>query len=46
MIILLPANQDVDNDCHHFLVERGFQWSVFIEPPADRMRKYWLVVPD
>jgi precorrin-6B methylase 2 len=46
MIILLPANQDVDNDCHRFLVERGFQWSVFIEPPADRMRKYWLVVTD
>ena len=23
------------------LVEQGFQWAVFIEPPADKKRKYW-----
>jgi SAM-dependent methyltransferase len=46
MIILLPGNNDVDNEINHFLVEQGFQWSVFIEPPDDRMRKYWYQKPD
>ena len=41
VIILCPGNNDVDNDAHRFLVDHGFEWSVFIEPPADRRRKYW-----
>ena len=41
VIILCPGNNDVDNEVHRFLVERGFEWTVFIEPPADRKRKYW-----
>jgi SAM-dependent methyltransferase len=44
-VILMPGNNDVDNEIHHFLVEQGFQWSVFIEPPDDRVRKYWYQKP-
>jgi SAM-dependent methyltransferase len=42
LVILVPGNNDVDNEIHYFLVEHGFEWSVFIEPPNDRVRKYWL----
>jgi SAM-dependent methyltransferase len=45
MVILLPGNNDIDNDIHRFLVRQGFQWAVFIEPPSDRVRKYWLKKP-
>jgi SAM-dependent methyltransferase len=40
-IVLMPGNNDVDDDRHAFLAARGCQWAVFIEPPADRVRKYW-----
>lgn len=49
-IILFPGNNDVDNPIHAFLVERGFQWSAFVEgpadgePPANRVRIYWKTV--
>ncbi|MBE0697170.1 MAG: class I SAM-dependent methyltransferase [Anaerolineaceae bacterium] len=43
-IILCPGNNDRDDESHAFLVEHGYQWSVFIEPPADPKRKYWLKV--
>jgi SAM-dependent methyltransferase len=45
IIILLPGNNDIDNDIHHFLLQQGFEWAVFIEPPSDKMRKYWLKKP-
>jgi len=45
MVILIPGNNDVDNDAHAHLVEHGYQWKVFIEPPADRLRKYWKTIP-
>ena len=41
MVILCPGNADWDNDRHHFLVSRGFQWSRFEEPEDGMMRKYW-----
>jgi hypothetical protein len=42
MVILLPGNNDIDNEIHRFLVDHGFDWSVFIEPPKGQVRKYWL----
>lgn len=44
MVILCPGNNDADNAVHDFLVGHGFAWSVFIEPPADRLRKYWKTI--
>lgn len=41
MVILCPGNADQDNDVHHFLVSRGFQWSQFEEPEDGMKRKYW-----
>ncbi len=41
MMILCPGNDDQDNDRHHFLVERGFEWSRFEEPRDGVKRKYW-----
>jgi SAM-dependent methyltransferase len=41
MIILCPGNNDVDDDIHIFLVERGFEWSRFEEPRDGWKRKYW-----
>jgi SAM-dependent methyltransferase len=41
MIILCPGNNDVDNDCHAFLVSKGFEWSRFEEPEDGTKRKYW-----
>jgi SAM-dependent methyltransferase len=40
-VILCPGNADWDNDRHHFLVSRGFQWSRFEEPEDGMKRKYW-----
>jgi SAM-dependent methyltransferase len=45
-VILMPGNNDVDNEIHRFLVDHGFEWAVFVEPPGDRVRKYWLRLPD
>ncbi len=41
MVILCPGNDDVDNDRHVFLKTHGFHWKPFLEPPADKVRKYW-----
>jgi SAM-dependent methyltransferase len=41
-IVLMPGNNDRDDAQHAFLVEHGFQWARFIEPP-DWMRKYWKI---
>jgi SAM-dependent methyltransferase len=41
-IILMPGNSDRDDDQHAFLIQHGFQWARFLEPP-DWMRKYWKV---
>lgn len=46
MIILMPGNNDADNERHNFLVEKGFSWDRFFEPGPDAghgwKRKYWL----
>ena len=41
MIILCPGNRDQDNEIHHFLVDRDFDWGRFEEPRDGWMRKYW-----
>lgn len=44
MIILCPGNNDWDNEVHHFLMDRGFQWSRFEEPVDGVKRKYWKTI--
>jgi 2-polyprenyl-3-methyl-5-hydroxy-6-metoxy-1,4-benzoquinol methylase len=44
VIILCPGNVDKDNAIHDFLVARGFAWERFLEPPADKVRKYWKMI--
>jgi len=44
MVILCPGNDDVDNDRHAYLVAQGFHWKPFLEPPSDRVRKYWKTI--
>mgnify|MGYP001025983741 FL=1 len=41
MLILCPGSGVKEEMRHNFLVERGFDWAVFVEPPDDRVRKYW-----
>ncbi len=41
MIILIPGNSDRDNDIHKFLIDKGFEYSVFEEPGDGMKRKYW-----
>ena len=41
MLILCPGGNDVDDERHRFLVERGFDWSRFEEPGDGLKRKYW-----
>jgi SAM-dependent methyltransferase len=43
-VILCPGNDDKDNAIHDFLLSRGFAWERFVEPPADKVRKYWKTV--
>jgi len=43
-IILCPGNDDKDNERHDFLVSQGFSWERFVEPPDDRVRKYWKTI--
>ncbi|MBM3152435.1 MAG: class I SAM-dependent methyltransferase [Chloroflexi bacterium] len=43
-IILCPGNDESDNERHAFLTSQGFSWKSFIEPPDDRVRKYWKVI--
>jgi len=40
-IILCPGNNDVDNDRHKYLADKGFNWSSFLEPGEGMKRKYW-----
>ncbi len=42
MMILIPGNDDKDNDTHKYLVDKGFEFSVFLEPGDGYKRKYWL----
>jgi len=41
MIILIPGNIDLDNEIHHFLLQKGFEFSRFLEPGDGMKRKYW-----
>ena len=41
LVVLCPGNDDVDDERHAFLVERGYEWSRFEEPGDGLMRKYW-----
>lgn len=41
LVILCPGNNDVDNDEHRLLVERGYQWATFEEPEDGAKRKYF-----
>jgi len=41
MIILIPGNNDSDNDTHKYLMSKGFQFGVFEEPGDCKKRKYW-----
>ena len=43
MLILIPGNNDEDNDTHKFLIERGFEFATFLEPGDGLKRKYWLI---
>lgn len=45
MILLCPGNVDADNAQHTFLMERGFNHSVFEEPGDGLKRKYWHTKP-
>ena len=40
-IILCPGSSERETAAHEFLLAHGFSWSVFIEPPSSRLRKYW-----
>jgi ubiquinone/menaquinone biosynthesis C-methylase UbiE len=44
MIILCPGSNGSEEQAHQFLVEQGFNWNWFIEPPSGRVRKYWITV--
>jgi SAM-dependent methyltransferase len=41
MVILIPGNNDADNDIHRFLVNQSFDWSAFEQPRDGMKRKYW-----
>ncbi|MFP4478712.1 MAG: class I SAM-dependent methyltransferase [Candidatus Izemoplasmatales bacterium] len=43
MIILIPGNNDEDNDIHKFLMDKGFYYGVFEEPGDGMKRKYWKI---
>lgn len=43
-IILCPGNDDKDNERHDFLMAQGFAWERFVEPPDNRVRKYWKTI--
>lgn len=43
MMILIPGNNDKDNDTHKFLMDNGFNYSSFLEPGDGMKRKYWKV---
>lgn len=41
-MILMPGNNDSDNDIHAFLVKQGCEWGRFEEPGDGIKRKYWI----
>lgn len=41
-MILMPGNNDVDNDIHTFLTDKGCSWGRFVEPGDGVKRKYWI----
>ena len=43
MIILIPGNNDEDNETNAFLIQKGFKYSSFLEPGDGMKRKYWFV---
>ncbi len=47
IMILMPGNNDTDNDIHTFLTNKGCSWGSFLEPGPDptsgMKRKYWIV---
>ncbi len=46
-MILMPGNNDVDNNTHTFLINKRCSWGAFLEPGPDSSsgmkRKYWLI---
>jgi SAM-dependent methyltransferase len=44
MVILIPGSSQREMEAHNYLVEQGYQWQEFIEPPSDIVRKYWKVL--
>ena len=40
-VIYCPGNNDLDNERHQFLVNKGYKWSKFETPGKGMKRKYW-----
>lgn len=43
-IVLCPGANDEESERHQFLVDKGFNWSSFMEPVDGMKRKYWKIV--
>lgn len=41
IVIYYPGNDDLDNERHQFLVNKGYKWSKFETPGKGMKRKYW-----
>ncbi|MBU1291701.1 hypothetical protein KJ898_07920, partial [bacterium] len=41
IVIYCPGNDDLDNERHQFLVNKGYKWSKFETPGKGMKRKYW-----
>lgn len=41
MVILIPGNNDLDSPEHDYLLQRGYRWARYLEPPDGWVRKYW-----
>lgn len=41
MVVLIPGSSQREMESHNYLVEQGYHWQEFIEPPSDIVRKYW-----
>ena len=44
MVIYHPGSSRLESDHHKFLVEHGFAWKTFIEPPDLQVNKYWKTI--
>jgi SAM-dependent methyltransferase len=45
MILLHPGtNAESDDEAHHFLIGKGFEFDTFIEPGDGQKRKYWKTI--